>query len=401
MGLLSKIGTEISSISAAGDSTKANVAKYGGGGLTGMAGKFMEDLKKARETPGGTFGPSVPNTSALNPDNTGGTVQTPQAAPTAPPSIADVAKAYASGNGSGTNQKVLDSIGKGWDDTGSEIKSTGKSLDTSKTYIGNISKVRKQMQKALDDYKMKEEAAIAGNKKLIDKNQNKDLTSLAGSTKNNIDNTNVMLGVYGATRGSAGKVAARILSGDAGKQRASLLTTYGDQQSEQEQAHQKALEDYTVKSQQANDWEKTMTQTAIDEYNQEKEALSRLNNKASGWKADDLKAANDNNLQKLIKGLSEIQSKASAFRQNLAATIQAYGGNVDALNSAAVDVTPPAELNTPDFKDTAIDINDPTASGDWYDPNAPVPAKAKVVKGYDALGNPIYEDRVADTTPTA
>lgn len=321
---------------------------------------------------------------------------TPPTAPEAPKSLADVAKSFANGGakGAATNDaKIAAQIGKGWDDTGDEFVATGKALDTSKNYIGNLGKVRDQFQTSLDAYKEKTDAAITGNKTLIDRNQNKDLTTLAGDTRRNIDNTNVMLGTVGATRGSAGKVAARILSADAGKQRASLLTTYGDQQSEQDQASLKAIDDYHVKISEADDWVKTQRQIAMDEYTTSKEALDRLKNKKSGWKKDDINAANTNNLNKLMGNLASIQAKATNFQMQLAQTLQAFGGQASALDSAAVDVTPPAELNTPAFKDTAIDINNPAT--DWFDPNAPAKPE-KVIKGYDALGNPIYADANID-----
>lgn len=296
-----------------------------------------------------------------------------------------------SGSGSSSNDsRVIAAIGQGWDDTDDVIKSTSKALDTSKNYINNLGKVRDQYLKALQDYKGKTDEAITGNKKLIEQNQKKDLDTLAGDTRKSIDNTNVMLGVKGASGGSASKAAARAIGQSAGKQRASVLTSYGDQTSKQNQAAQDALDEFNLKTEQAYEWEKTARQQALDDYNEEKAALDRLKSKKSGWKSSDIKAMSDKNLNKLLSGLSDIQTKAANFRANLAAKMVEYGGLADALDVASVNVDTPAELDTPKF-DENIDFNDPNNAEDWFDPNNT--GKKIKVKSRDALGNPIaYED---------
>ncbi len=306
------------------------------------------------------------------------------------PSAITTNKSTGGGSGSSSNQKVLDSIGRGWDDVGDVISTAKNSLGSSKNYISNLGKVRDQYLKSLDTYKAKQDAAIAGNKTLIEQNQKKDLDTLAGQTRKSIDNTNVMLGVKGASGGSASRMAARAIGESAGKSRAGVLTSYGDETSKQNQAAQNAVEEYKTKREQAYEWEKTARKQAEDEYNAQKKALDRLNNKKSGWKESDLKAESDKNLSNLLNSIGNIQAQAKAFRDNLAAKYTEYGGLADELESASVGIDTPAELDTPDFSEN-IDLNDPNNAEDWFDPNNT--GKKIKVKSRDALGNPVaYED---------
>lgn len=294
----------------------------------------------------------------------------------------------AKSSGSSSNQKVLDSIGKGWGDAGDSIGSVKKSLESSKNYISNLGKVRDKYLTSLDGYKKKTDDAITGNKTLIEKNQGKDLDSLAQDTRKSMDNTNVMLGVKGASGGSASRQASRAIASKAGKERAGVLTAYGDETSKQNQASVNAMEEYTTKRTQAYEWEKTAREQAVDEYNEQKRALDRLKKKSSDWEKEDLEAESDKNLSKLLSSLGSIQNSARAFRDNLAAKYTEYGGLADELDVASVYVDAPAELDTPEF-DENIDLNDPNNAEDWYNPQK---QGKKVIKSYDALGNPIYEE---------
>lgn len=308
----------------------------------------------------------------------------------------DINSSSNSGSGSrssSNDSKMIALIGKGWDDADDSISSTKKALSTSKNYISNLSKVRDKYIESLDNYKKKTDDAITGNKTLIEKNQKKDLDTLAGDTRKSMDNTNVMLGVKGASGGSASRAAARAIASSAGKTRANVLNFYGDEMSRQNQKSRQAVEDYNIKRNQAYKWEKEARQQAMDDYNEAKSALDRLSKKKSGWKDDDIKAMSDRNLNKLFGSLSEINSRAKNFRDSLAAKYAEYGGLADELAVAAVDVDAPAELDTPDF-DENIDLTDPNNVEDWYYPNK---TGKRVIKGYDAIGNPIYEDEEVAT----
>ncbi|MFA5993367.1 MAG: hypothetical protein WC823_00235 [Parcubacteria group bacterium] len=375
--------------------------------LGAMYDKFKSDLAKGKENVGGFYDNNikVQNASASEGDNSydnrnaSTDEETQQLQKNGPASL--YAKAKNGGSGSSSNDsRIIGSIGKGWDEAGGVIGDTKKSLNSSQNYINNLGKVRDQYLTSIDNYKKNTDSAIAGNKTLIEQNQKKDLDSLAKDTRKSMDNTNVMLGVKGASGGSASRMAARAISESAGRERASRLTERGDQMSSQNQAAQNALDDYNTKRGQAYEWEKTAREQAMEEYTAQKKALDRLNNKKSGWKEADIAALSDKNLNSFMGSINAIQQQAKAFRDNLSAKMSEYGGLADALDTAAVGVDAPAELDTPQFDET-IDITDPNNAEDWYNPDKSGKITKKF-KGYDAMGNPIYEDEApAETVVTA
>lgn len=323
----------------------------------------------------------------------GGPWKTPgyQAVPQKPKDINS--NSGGSGSGSGSNSKLIKAIGRGWEDAGDVLGDTRKSLDSSKNYISNLGKVRDKYISSLDNYKKRTEDAVAGNKTLIEKNQKKDLDSLAGDTRKSMDNTNVMLGVKGASGGSASKQAARAIAQSAGKSRAGVLTAYGDENSKQNQSLQNAIEEYNTKRAQSYEWEKTARKEAEDEFKEKEAALKRLKSKASKWEQADIEAESDKNLNSFMGSLGQIMMEAKTFRDNLANKYSEYGGLADELDVASVNIDAPAELETPEFNEN-IDLNDPNNAEDWYNPDK---TGKRIIKDYDALGNPIYEDEVVGT----
>lgn len=292
-------------------------------------------------------------------------------------------------SGSSSSRNVVESLSRGWDDTGDLYDTASKALKKSKKYISNLGKVKKQYKESLDKYKSKYDTAIAGNKKLIQQNQKGELDDLGEDTRGSVKNTNIMLGVSGASGGSASKMASRAIAKSAGKSRAKILTQRGDDMSNQKQAEEHALEEYKTKLRQAEEWEENEREKAEDAYDDAKKALKRLKRKRSGWKKEDIKAENDKNLTKYMEALLEISASANAMRNELDMKMQEFGGSADALELESINVDAPAELDTPDFSET-IDLDSPEDAEDWYDPNNK--KKKKVIKGRDALGNPIYED---------
>lgn len=296
------------------------------------------------------------------------------------------------GSGAGKSSEVSKIIGAGWDDTGDVISATGKALKTSKNYISNLGKVKDQYLRANDKYKSDTDAAIEGNKTLIEKNQREELDDLAHDTRKSVDNTNVMLGIKGASGGSAAKAASRAISEMAGKKRAEMLTMRGDEMSGQIQEQENAKAEYELRRQKAYEWEKTAREQAIVDWAADSEALSRLKKNTGKWKDQDIKAESDRNLSKLLSNLAEISGRAKAFREGLAAKMAEFGGSADELESAAINVDAPAELMTPDFSEN-IDLNSQENGEDFFNPKR---VGKRVVKGYDSFGNPIYET-VEDT----
>ena len=364
------------------------------GGLGAVAQKFAKDVAVGAITPGGYMNPLGLSSSDL-PSGGSGTTNVPNPQNTvAPSSLAAAAKSM-SGGGTTSNQKALDNIGKGGDDTGDSIKAAEKNVGSMKDAISNLGKVKDQYLKANDTYQAKTNDAIAGNKELINKNQQKDLNTLAADTRKSADSTNIMLGVKGASGGSASIAAGNAIAAAAGKTRAATLTSYGDEFSKQNQAAQDATDAYNLRVQQADQWESEARQQAMIDYQNAEDAIKRLKNKSGDWKASDLKAESSKNLDNLMSSLNNINTTASNFRTNLSAKYEEYGGKADELNSAAVTVDAPAELQTPDFS-ASYDYTDPNNATDFFDPNAT--GKTRVIKGYDALGNPIYQDELAAAT---
>ena len=371
-------------------------------GLSAAAEKYKRDLEKGKNTPGGMYGnknvPTVLGASTENNSAATGAGKTDlpfygpdkSLAPTLP-----TVSAQGSGSEDNRKAKIAENIGKSWDDTGDSVKSTGKELDSEGKYISNLGKVRDKYLEANDKYKQKTDEAIAGNKTLIEKNQQGELDDLAGDLRKNVKNTQIMLGVKGASGGSASRAAASALGSAAGKDRASILTTRGNEMSEQNQAAADAIEQYNLRRKQAYDWEEEARKQAITDYEADRKALDRLKKNSDKWKQEDLDAESNSRLQDLLPSLATISARAKTFRDTLAAKMTEFGGSADELENASVSVNAPSELNTPDFNEN-IDLttSDPNAE-DFYDPNN---TGKRVIKGYDAFGNPIYADELATAT---
>lgn len=359
-----------------------------------MIGKFDADLRKAKATPGGVLGgksivavaettkPDTPSAPSGN-NNAQSTMQT----------LENAGKNVGT-SGSGSTA-VSKNIGKGWEDTSDDIKETGKNLSSTKNIISNLGKVKDQFLKANDTFKQKTDEAIAGNKTLIERNQQDNLDDLAGDTRKSMDNTSVMLGVKGASGGSASRAASKAIQNAAGKQRAKVLTDHGDQMSYQKQEEQNAVEQYNLRRENAYKWEKDERERAILDYNEKQKALDRIKSKSSKWKQEDIDAESDKNLNKLFSGLNEISNWAQNYRAQLGAKMTEFGGSADELENAAVTVDAPAELMTPDFNEN-IDLTTREEAEDFFDPNNT--GKTRVIKGYDAFGNPIYVDEFSEET---
>lgn len=341
--------------------------------------KFASDLGQSSR--------SNPTPSAANSaEDKGGALQL------APAPTLDGATGDGDASGKNKEAEARKMIGAGWDDSGDLIKSAGGSLDSSKKYISNLGKVRDQFLKANDSYKQKADEAIAGNKTLIERNQKEELDDLAGDTRKTMDNTNVMLGVKGASGGSAARAASRAIAESAGKTRADLLKARGDEMSYQNQEADKAVEQYNLRREQAYKWEEDSRKQALLEYEADRKALDRLKKNAPDWKQEDLDAQSDRNLSKLLSTLSEISGRAKTFRDALSAKMSEFGGAASELESASVDINAPAELDTPDFSET-IDLENPEGAEDFFDPKK---TGKRVIKGYDSFGNPIYEDELGE-----
>jgi hypothetical protein len=283
-------------------------------------------------------------------------------------------------------------IGAGWDDANDVLSDTKQTLKSTGNVISGLGKVRDQYLKANDEHKSKTDLAIAGNKTLIEKNQNKELDTLGEGVRESAKDASLILGVKNATGGSATRSASRAIAKKAGKERAGILKTRGDEFSAQKQAEQNALEEYNLRREQAYDWEKQAKEQAFVELKAGLAAAKKMESKIGTYKAKDIEAESDKYLQRFLGTLAQIAANGKAIRENAFARMQEFGGSVDELQNLSISTDAPSELDTPDFSED-INLEDPNNAEDFFDPLNK--NKQRVVVGVDALGNPIYEDELA------
>lgn len=303
-----------------------------------------------------------------------------------------IGSGVASGNVKNQNQlNQIKAITSNWDDTSDSFSNTKSDLndfgDAISSKLGKAADAYRQSNQNLLD---KKNAAVAGNKKLISKNQNNDMHTLANELQNNIFNANLSLGA--AAGGSAADAVRDIMNKIAGKQRQKVLTGYGDQISQQNQAAQDALEAYNTQKQQIDDWEARNKKDLMDTYNSAKDTLDRLKRKVPDWKQKDIEDESSNNLKNLISGLSSIDSQAKGLRDTLSQLVEGIYEQANSLDNSSIGIDTPAALDTPQV---SANLNMPTSGDqtdqnatDFYNPNA----TKKIRQGTDILGNPFYID---------
>ncbi len=293
------------------------------------------------------------------------------------------------GNGSSANGEVRKIIAGGWDDAEEVLKGTKKTLEDSGKTVSQLGKVRDKYLEANDKHYAKTGEAIKGNKQLIEKNQGQELDELGSDIRESSRNSQLLLGVKGATGGSASKAASKAISKAAGVNRRDILKTRGDEFSEQNQSEENAAEEYKLRREQAYEWEKTAREQQMAELKQALSAVSKLKSKVGGYKAKDQEAESDKYLTRFLNNLAEISMIGKTIRDNAYSKYQEFGGSVSELESAAIDIDAPSELMTPDF-DAEIDLDNEEDAEDFFDPKNK--GKQRVIIGHDAFGNPIYED---------
>jgi hypothetical protein len=283
-------------------------------------------------------------------------------------------------------QALRNQIGKDWEGSGDEIGNTSGALKGFAGSIGNLTKARDAYLSANDANKLAKLNAIGGNRTLITKNQTGDLRDLAENLRKSVFNTNLSLGAGAGS--SASQAAARALSQSAGKNRAQLLTGYGDQISEQNQNEVDTNDNYAMQRDKAYKWEEDERGKATQLYKEEKAILDRLKSKVPDWKKADIEAESNSRLQELFQSLAGIQSQARGYRDSLANLMTGMTGSADALRAENIGINTPAELDTPEFNDqidtTGLDGEDQYTE-DYYNPNV----KFKKREGANIFSNPL------------
>lgn len=285
------------------------------------------------------------------------------------------------------NEAAANAIGRDWDNADDVRKTAGGSLKGLKSLIETgFGSAREKYLRANDANLQAKKDAIAGNRELVTKNQTKDLGELASGMRKSIFNTNLSLGA--AAGSSASQAASRALTNAAGKNRANILTGYGDQISQENQNENNATEYYKVNRDKVYEWEKQQKEQAIRSYNEQKRVYDRLKEKAPSWKQADIEAESNGKLQELLAGLGGISANARAYRDQLNNTILSLVDQAQGLRTENIGIDRPAELDTPEFSeqlDPGFLEGEDTYGESFYNPNL----KLKKREGSDLFDNPL------------
>lgn len=294
---------------------------------------------------------------------------------------------YADSSAYRKEQAAREAIGEDWESAGTSNASDA--LSKMKSYISRLGAARDAYLRENEAWQAKNKTAIAGNRELIQKNQRTELGTLADKIRRNIFNTNQTLGVLGAADSSATGMAAKALAKAGGKERKSILTARGDDISTQNQEEQKAIARYNAQREQAYKWEEEQKTQALNKYNDMKDALDRLKDRVPDWKKSDIENLSNEYLSRFLNEVGQISASAKAYRDAIHSAALGMGATTAELKAAAIDITPPAELQTPEFSDElSLGDTTPDETEDFYNPNV----KYKKKYSTDILGNPLVFD---------
>ena len=284
-------------------------------------------------------------------------------------------------------QARQEAIGRDWEGADDYRKSAAGSLKGLKSLVETgFGSAREKYLRANDANLQAKKDAIAGNRELITKNQGKDLGELASGMRKSIFNTNLALGA--AAGSSASQAAGKALMNAAGKNRANVLTGYGDQISQENQNETNATEYYKLNRDKVYEWEKQQKEQAIRNYNDQKKIYDRLKEKAPSWKQADIEAESNAKLQELLAGLGGISANARAYRDQLNNTILSLVDQAEGLRAENIGIDRPAELDTPTFSeqlDPGFLDGEDNYGESFYNPNL----KLKKREGSDLFDNPL------------
>lgn len=356
-------------------------------GKTTLSGRISQGLS----TPGGFLGgeQEAGTSSGDTGVQSAGLTQGPMQGPPAPGNTLKTMASNINSKNTAAKTSAINSIGKDWSDTDSDISSAGKSLKQMQGAIGYIGNAGEALRDAYQRNLDKKKEAVAGNRELIGKNQTSTLRDQADELRNSIFNKNLILG-GGAS--SASGAAARLLQKAMGKNRQAVLTQSGDQISEQNQKEQDAVETHSTMREASYEWEKRQRAEMISKYNDTKAALDRLKKKVPEWKQADIDKESDSNLKNLLSQIGDVSAQAKSYRDYINQIITGKNDEATAAEMEAIGINAPAALDTPEFSDQIdmpIDgsqVQDDATS--YYNPN--VTGKKRI--GTDIFGNPLTYD---------
>lgn len=370
--------------------TEAKSVAFAKGGLPGKGIKLAKDIAVGYNNKGGLIGRE--NAGTIKPQAPGYDI-----APTdysgSGPKVSEILPTIGSGDkynsalATRQSQAKQDAIGRDWDNADDVRKTASGSLKGLKSLVETgFSSARDKYLRANDTNLQAKKDAIAGNRELITKNQGKDLGELAGNMRKSIFNTNLSLGA--AAGSSASQAAQKAIGAAAGKNRANVLTGYGDQISQENQNETNATDYYKLNRDKVYEWEKQQKEQAIRNYNDQKRVYDRLKEKAPDWKKADIESESNSKLQELLGGLGNISASARAYRDQLNNVIYSLVDQAEGLRAENIGIDRPAELDTPEFSeqlDPGFLDGEDTYGESYYNPNL----KLKKREGSDLFDNPL------------
>lgn len=364
-----------------------NVGKDSKGGLMSISGGTVPKegsvlgASDSRENPGGEIKPPSKESSSKSSSKSSKESDAQKAT-----SLAQKAQEISARNASAAAKAA---IGQSWDKMGGFVDQTKNDVNSLGDPSTSLGQARDAMLGAYDRNFQKTTDAIAGNREVIQKNQKKDLADLADKVRKNIFGANISLGA--GANGSAAGAAARAIQNAAGKDRASILTGYGDQISEQGQNETNAKDEYQLNRKKSYDWETKMREQAIAKYQANTQALNRLIDRVPDWKKADLVAENENNLKTLSTELASLGTQAANYRDYIFSVLDEANNSTQAIDESGINIDAPATLDTPEYSSefgTPMDGGvDPSAES-FYNPTV----KNKKRYGDNPFGNPLTFD---------
>lgn len=302
-----------------------------------------------------------------------------------------------SGSGSGgSSSGVLKLIGADWEDAGDEISRIKGDVESYASELdGRLGKLRDSYLSAIDERKRQDDAAIGGQRTLVEKDRDTELYDLADQAQRGFFKQNLRYGTTGGANSSAVGMAQKGIQRMVEKERRSILDQVGVLFAELNQKSEEVRLTAERDRENAYAWEKQMKDEAVQEYNDSIKALKRLNDKKGSWKQKDIEGQTEERLGKLLNNLAEIEIAAKTRRNAIHQSERDIDSAIKDLRMKAALTFAPAELDA-----EKIDPNSKIEVGaneeDFFNPDQTGKRISKVKNILDELD----KEDAADMTGT-
>ncbi len=287
-------------------------------------------------------------------------------------------------------QKLLNQIGRGWNDITPEHRRisslVGKGKDELTDYLSDM---RKRWRNNVDTQERLSMKQLEDQRKLLQESKHNAMTDIARDARDQQFSAYNRLGIHGAADSSAALMASRGIQRATEKSRRQLLKGAKEQLAQLQQ-EQRALQ---LRAQQEREniyaWAEQQKRDLLAAFKEQQKALKRLMKSAPEWRKRDLEDESDAHLQRYIAGLSAIEEAARAKRDELHQQQALMDKQMQDLQLQAMLTFSPAELEAEPVEGLTDLENDYIP--DYFDPQ-PGKKKKKKKRENDILAS------VADTT---